>query len=74
MLIEETKKERNFFFFIYLDSPPLNGNNIRKNPTSASNRSRSHFPYEKPRLHLVSSSSSSPSPPTDRQTNDKTSS
>jgi hypothetical protein len=58
----------------YLDSPPLNGNNTRKTTTSASNRSRVNYPYEKPQLRSASSSSSSPSPKTNRRVKGKISS
>jgi hypothetical protein len=64
----------NFDNIIYLDSPPVNGNNTRKTATNVSNRSRVNFPYEKPQLRSASSSSSSPSPKGNRRIKGKTSS
>jgi activator of HSP90 ATPase len=58
---------------IYLDSPPVNGNSTRKNATSGSNRSRVNLSYEKPLLRSSSSSSTSPSPKTNRRIKGKNS-
>ncbi|CAF3808258.1 unnamed protein product [Rotaria socialis] len=56
----------------FKSSPPVNGANVRK---TQKNHSRVNFPYEKPQLRSASSSSSSPSPKSNRRgTKDKRSS
>ena len=57
----------NLVFTLFLSvSPSSNGNKSRKTAAGASNRSRVNFVYEKPQLRSasVSSSSTTPSPPT----------